>query len=109
MKVLRVLSKLVTKKTTIQSEVDATYVAQDEPYQKPETISEAYDNPRYQNKIVIESPEGLFSTTDSKRASKQFRKLQEKYPEDPPVITVIPQGMMVTIPTKKVPNKETQQ
>lgn len=69
-------------------------------YQKPNTISEAYNNPRYNNKIVIESPEGLFSTTSGDKAVETFRKLQEKYPETPPVLTVIPKGTLLTTTTE---------
>lgn len=70
------------------------------PYQRPATISQAYCNPRYQGKIVIESPEGLHSTTDDKKAVQLLRRLNKKYDETQVVTTIIPKGPMVSIPVE---------
>ncbi|HYD34786.1 MAG TPA: hypothetical protein VD999_01840 [Vitreimonas sp.] len=67
-------------------------------YHKPTSISEAWSNPRYQGKIVIESPEGLYSTSDESKAIQMYRKLQRKYPQSPPVSTVIPKGLLLPLP-----------
>jgi hypothetical protein len=67
-------------------------------YHKPTTIEEAATNPRYQGKIVIESPEGVYSTTSGERAFQAIKRLQRKYPDQPPTSTVIPKGMMITLP-----------
>lgn len=67
-------------------------------YKKPETIAEAYKNPYYQGKIVIESPEGLYSTTRDENAVKMYRRLRAKYSSKQVVTTVIPKGLMITTP-----------
>ncbi len=67
-------------------------------YKRPTTLEEASVNPRYQGKIVIESPEGIYSTTDGERAVKALQRLHRKYPDQPPVSTVIPKGLMLTLP-----------
>ena len=67
-------------------------------YQKPSTIQEAYSNPYYQGKIVIESPEGLYSTTRDENAIKKYKKLRKKYETGQVVTTVIPKGLMITTP-----------
>ena len=64
-------------------------------YHKPTTISEAWGNPRYQGKIVVAAGGELYSTTSEERAVQMFRKLQRKYPNDPPVTTVIPKGTIL--------------
>jgi hypothetical protein len=65
-------------------------------YKKPATISEAYSNPYYQGKIVIESPDGLYSTTKDENAVKMYRKLRIKYSSTEVTTTVIPKGLMIT-------------
>jgi len=67
-------------------------------YHKPTSIAEAWGNPRYQGKIVIESPEGLYSTVDESRAISRYRQLQRKYPHSPPISTVIPKGVLLPLP-----------
>ncbi len=67
-------------------------------YKKPTTIKEAYSNPRYQGKIVIESPEGLYSTTDGDRAFQTLQRLNRKFPSTSMKSTVIPKGLMITLP-----------
>jgi hypothetical protein len=64
-------------------------------YQKPQTISEAHDNPRYQGKIVIESPEGLYSTTKENNAISKMRSLREKYSSREITTTIIPQKNII--------------
>lgn len=66
-------------------------------YQKPTTISQALANFRYRGKIVVETPEGLYSTNSQERAVNYIKKMKRKYPDDPPVSTVIPQDKAVTI------------
>ena len=68
---------------------------QQQDYHKPESISEAYNNPRYQGKIVIESPEGLYSTTKDENAISMLKKLQRKYSETEVVTTVIPRAAIL--------------
>jgi hypothetical protein len=70
----------------------------DSKYHKPTTLTQAAANPRYQGKIVIESPEGIYSTFDEEKAVKELNRLQNKYPEQPPVSTVIPKGVLITSP-----------
>ena len=67
-------------------------------YVKPTTISDAYNNPRYQGKIVIESPEGLYSTKSDANAIKMYRKLRQKYTSHQVTTTVIPKGLLITTP-----------
>jgi hypothetical protein len=67
-------------------------------YQKPNTIQEAYSNPYYQGKIVIESPEGLYSTIKDENAIKKYKQLRKKYDSDQVITTVIPKGLMITTP-----------
>lgn len=67
-------------------------------YQKPTTIQEAYSNPYYQGKIVIESPEGLYSTTSDEQAIKKYKQLRKKYDTGTVTTTVIPKGLMITTP-----------
>lgn len=67
-------------------------------YHKPTTISEAAINPYYQGKIVVESPEGLYSTTKEENAVKKLRHLSEKYPHQAVTTTVIPKGIMISVP-----------
>jgi hypothetical protein len=67
-------------------------------YQKPNTIQEAYSNPYYQGKIVIESPEGLYSTTKDENAIKKYKKLRKKFDSGQVTTTVIPKGLMITTP-----------
>jgi DNA-binding transcriptional regulator YhcF (GntR family) len=67
-------------------------------YAKPQTISEAYGNKRYQGKIVIESPEGLYSTESDENAIKKYRQLRSKYSSSEVTTTVIPKGLMITTP-----------
>ncbi|MEN8253817.1 MAG: hypothetical protein ABFQ62_05600 [Patescibacteria group bacterium] len=69
-------------------------------YQKPKTIDEARLNPLYRGKIVIESPEGLYSTTRGENAVKKYKKLEKKYPLNSLVTTVIPKGLMTTMAHK---------
>ena len=69
-------------------------------YQKPKTINQARQNSRYQGKIVIESPEGLYSTTKGDNAVKEYKKLEKKYASEKIVTTVIPGGLMLTLPYK---------
>lgn len=73
---------------------------QSEVYHKPTSIKEAYSNVRYRGKIVIESPAGLFSTTQEDRAIKKLRQLRKKYDSDEVTTTIIPDGMLVPTPTK---------
>jgi len=63
-------------------------------YTPPESIAEAFENPRYQGKIVIESPEGLYSTTKEENAIKKLHILHGKYESEQIVTTVIPKGLM---------------
>jgi hypothetical protein len=70
----------------------------DSKYKKPTTLEQAAANPRYQGKIVIESPEGIYSTLNEERAVKELNRLQNKYPQQPPVSTVIPKGVLITSP-----------
>ncbi|HEX7017500.1 MAG TPA: hypothetical protein VF209_01155 [Patescibacteria group bacterium] len=70
----------------------------DSSYKKPQTISEAYNNPYYQGKIVVESPEGLYSTTKDENAVKKLRQLHKKYSYEKITTTVIPKGIMITMP-----------
>jgi hypothetical protein len=65
-------------------------------YQKPTSISEAYSNPRYQGKIVIESPEGIYSTANGDQAVKKLKTLRKKYDAEQVVSTVIPKGFVVS-------------
>ena len=67
-------------------------------YQKPNTIQEAYSNPYYQGKIVIQSPEGLYSTTKDENAIRKYKKLRKKYESGEVTSTVIPKGLMITTP-----------
>jgi len=67
-------------------------------YQKPNTIQEAYSNPYYQGKIVIESPDGLYSTVKDENAIKKYKQLRKKYDTDQVTTTVIPKGLMITTP-----------
>lgn len=67
-------------------------------YQKPSTIQEAYSNPHYQGKIVIESPEGLYSTVSDENALKKYKTLRKKYDASQVTTTVIPKGLMITTP-----------
>jgi hypothetical protein len=67
-------------------------------YQKPTTIAQAYSNPHYQGKIVIESPEGLYSTTNDENAIKKYKTLRKKYSSSQVTTTVIPKGLMITTP-----------
>jgi hypothetical protein len=76
---------------------DIVYSAQ---YKKPATLKDAYSNPRYQGKIVIESPEGLFSTTQESKALEKMKRLHKKYPDAKPVTTIIPRGLLMTTPVK---------
>jgi hypothetical protein len=64
-------------------------------YQKPQTISEAHDNPRYQGKIVIESPEGLYSTNKEENAISKMRVLRQKYSSKEITTTIIPQKNII--------------
>jgi hypothetical protein len=67
-------------------------------YQKPTTIQQAAANPRYQGKIVIESVEGIYSTTSEENAVKKIQQLHKKYPDQPPVSTVIAKGILMPTP-----------
>lgn len=67
-------------------------------YQKPTTIQQAYSNPYYQGKIVIESPEGIYSTTKDDQAIKKYKELRKKYDGSQVTTTVIPKGLMMTTP-----------
>lgn len=58
---------------------------------------EAYSNPYYQGKIVVESPEGLYSTTKDENAVKKIEQLQQKYDSTTVTSTVIPKGLMLPI------------
>jgi len=69
-------------------------------YQSPETIEQALLNPRYQGKIVVESPEGLFSTTKGENALKKLKQLEKKYSSDQIITTIIPQDTMIPMPLK---------
>lgn len=64
-------------------------------YQKPQTISEAHDNPRYQGKIVIESPEGLYSTNKEENAISKMRVLRQRYSSREITTTIIPQKNII--------------
>ena len=64
-------------------------------YHKPSTISEATSNPRYHGKIVIESPEGLYSTTKEDIAVRTYRRLRAKYSSKTVVTTIIPKGILL--------------
>lgn len=59
-------------------------------YSPPQTIAEAFQNRRYHGKIVIESPEGLHSTTKSTTAIREYKKLSKKYASEKLITTVIP-------------------
>lgn len=67
-------------------------------YHKPTTIQQAYSNPYYQGKIVIESPEGIYSTTNDQHALKKYKELRKKYDNKQVTTTVIPKGLMITTP-----------
>ena len=67
----------------------------DSKYKKPQTISEAYNNPYYQGKIVVESPEGLYSTTKDENAVKKLQQLHKKYSYKNITTTVIPKGILI--------------
>lgn len=67
----------------------------DKNYHKPKTISDAYNNPRYQGKIVIQSPEGLYSTTKEENAISKMRILRQKYSSKEVITTIIPQKNIV--------------
>lgn len=69
-------------------------------YKKPQTISEAAANPYYQGKIVVESPEGLYSTTKEENAVKKLDQLHKKYSYKDITTTIIPKGLMITLPFK---------
>lgn len=61
-------------------------------YHKPTTIDEARQNPRYQGKIIVAAGGEVHGTYKEDRAVQLFRKLQRKYPQDPPTTTVIAKG-----------------
>jgi hypothetical protein len=64
---------------------------------RPKTIREAQKSKRYWDKIAIETPEGVFTTTSEDRAIQLTRRFQRKYPHKPPVLGYIPRGDMIML------------
>lgn len=66
-----------------------------EPYRKPTTVREAWENPRYQDKIIVASGGELHGTKNPETAVKLYKRLERKYPQETPVTTVTPPGKVV--------------
>lgn len=60
---------------------------------KPTTIHEAFSDPKFQGKIVIESPEGLYATTSDQQAIKKLTILRQKYSSRQIISTIIPKTL----------------
>ncbi len=63
-----------------------------------ETLRDLADKPEYRGKIVIQTPEGIYATTSEKRAVQLIRLMHQRYPDAPPVSTVIPSGSLTPVP-----------
>ena len=70
-------------------------VATEESY---ETLQDLADNPAYHGKIVIQTPEGIYATTSEKRAVQLIRLMHQRYPDNPPISTVVPSGPLTPVP-----------
>lgn len=71
-------------------------------YHKPDSIEEAWSNPYYKGKIVVECGDEFFSTTSGERAVKKIQQLKKKYPDQKVRSTVIPpKGIMVSLPLRE--------
>lgn len=65
------------------------------PYHKPTTVREAWENPRYQGKIVVANGGEVHGTQDPEKAVKLYRRLERKYPGKTPITSVIPKGVIL--------------
>ncbi len=67
---------------------------------RPQRIEDVIDDPQYRGKIVIQTPEGLYATQSEQRAVQLLRLMQQRYPDSPPVSTVVPDETMMPLPVQ---------
>ncbi len=67
-------------------------------YQKPTTLSEAWSNARYHGKIIVAAGGEVHGTQDPEKAVALLKRLEKKYPDEPPQTTIIPKGGMIMLP-----------
>lgn len=67
-------------------------------YQKPTTLNQAWENPRYHGKIIVAAGGEVHGTYKEERAVQLLKKLEKKYPDETPKTTIIPKGGMMMLP-----------